>query len=54
MIGELLIEIGAGRRVKDEEIDSQVGIKLLKQPGEMVKKYDDLFIVYSTKKPSED
>lgn len=40
-VGELSVKLGAGRITKDSKIDYSVGIRLLKQSGDLVKK-DDL------------
>ena len=37
-VGELSVKLGAGRITKDSKIDYSVGIKLLKQSGDLVKK----------------
>lgn len=45
-VGELSIKLGAGRITKDSKIDYSVGIKLLKQSGDLVKKGDILAKLY--------
>ena len=44
--GELSVKLGAGRITKDSKIDYSVGIKLLKQSGDLVKKGDILAKLY--------
>lgn len=45
-VGELSVKLGAGRIIKDSKIDYSVGIKLLKQSGDLVKKGDILAKLY--------
>ena len=45
-VGELSVKLGAGRITKDSKIDYSVGIKLLKQSGDSVKKGDILAKLY--------
>ena len=45
-VGELSVKLGAGRITKDSKIDYSVGIKLLKQSGDLVKKGDILTKLY--------
>lgn len=45
-VGELSVKLGAGRITKDSKIDYSVGIKLLKQSGDLVKKGDILAKLY--------
>ena len=45
-VGELSVKLGAGRITKDSKIDYSVGIKLLKQSGDLVKKCDILAKLY--------
>ena len=37
-LGELVVAIGGGRRAKEDEIDPRVGLVVLKQPGERIRK----------------
>ena len=50
-LGELSVSLGAGRSSKEESIDYGVGIELLKQVGEQVKKGEPLAKVYYSKIP---
>lgn len=45
-VGELSVKLGAGRMTKDSKIDYSVGIKLLKQSGDLVKKGDIIAKLY--------
>lgn len=45
-VGELSVKLGAGRITKDSKIDYSVGIKLLKQSGDLVKKGNILAKIY--------
>lgn len=45
-VGELSVKLGAGRITKDSKIDYSVGIKLLKQSGDFVKKDDIIAKLY--------
>ena len=45
-VGELSVKLGAGRITKDSKIDYSVGIKLLKQSGDLVKKDDIIAKLY--------
>ena len=45
-VGELSVKLGAGRITKDSKIDYSVGIKLLKQSSDSVKKGDILAKLY--------
>lgn len=45
-VGELSVKLGAGRITKDSKIDYSVGIKLLKQSGDLVKKGNILAKLY--------
>lgn len=45
-VGELSVKLGAGRITKDSKIDYSVGIKLLKQSGDLVKKGDIIAKLY--------
>lgn len=45
-VGELSVKLGTGRITKDSKIDYSVGIKLLKQSGDLVKKGDILAKLY--------
>ncbi len=46
ILGEVVVELGGGRKVKGEAIDHSVGIKLEKQIGEKVLKGDCLAKIY--------
>lgn len=50
-LGELSVSLGAGRSSKEDSIDYGVGIELLKQVGEQVKKGEPLAKVYYSKIP---
>ena len=56
--GKLSLKLGAGRVTKDSKIDYEVGIKLLKQSGDTIKKGDTLAFIYvsdiNTKFSNED
>ena len=45
-VGELSVKLGAGRITKDSKIDYSVGINLLKQSGDLVKKGDIIAKLY--------
>ena len=45
-VGLLAMELGAGRKTKDSEIDLSVGIVLKKKIGDKVKKGDELATIY--------
>jgi len=47
--GLVAMELGAGRKKKEDSIDFEAGIQLSKKTGERVKKGDILFSLYSTK-----
>lgn len=49
-VGKLSIELGAGRKTKEDKIDYTVGIKLNKLVGDMVKKGDVLATLYVNEK----
>lgn len=49
-VGKLSIELGAGRKTKEDKIDHTVGIKLEKLVGEEVKKGDVLATLYVNEK----
>ena len=48
-LGKLSVALGAGRMTKEDSIDYGVGIQLLKQVGDTVKKGDVLAKIYYTK-----
>ena len=50
-LGKLSVALGAGRMTKEDSIDYGVGIQLLKQVGDTVKKGDVLAKIYYTKLP---
>lgn len=50
-LGELSVSLGAGRASKEDSIDYGVGIELLKQVGDKVKKGEPLAKVYYSKVP---
>ncbi len=50
LIGRALQYLGGGRFKKGEKIDHTVGIQILKKRGEMVKRGDNLFKVFYSKK----
>ena len=45
-VGKLSIELGAGRKTKEDKVDHTVGIKLNKLIGDKVKKGDILATLY--------
>ena len=49
-VGKLSIELGAGRKTKEDKIDHTVGIKLEKLVGDEVKKGDVLATLYVNEK----
>lgn len=49
-VGKLSVELGAGRKTKEDKIDHSVGIKLNKLVGEKVKRGDVLATLYVNKK----
>ncbi len=51
-LGKLSVFLGAGRRTMDDNIDYGVGIELLKQVGDSVKKGDELLKIYYRKSPT--
>lgn len=51
-LGKLSVSLGAGRRTMDDSIDYGVGIELLKQVGDSVKKGDELLKIYYQKSPT--
>ena len=53
-VGKLSVELGAGRRTKEDKIDYTVGIRLNKLIGETVKKGDVLATLYVKDKVSLD
>ena len=50
-LGKLSVSLGAGRMSKEDNIDYGVGIELLVQVGDTVKKGDSLAKIYYTKAP---
>jgi pyrimidine-nucleoside phosphorylase len=51
-IGLAAMELGAGRKTKDELIDFAAGIELLKKPGDRIKKGDTLARLYTDRENS--
>ena len=49
-VGRLSVELGAGRKTKEDKVDHSVGIKLNKLLGEQVKKGDVLATLYVSEK----
>ena len=49
-IGMAIIELGAGRKKIEDTVDSQAGIKFFKKHGDMVKKNEPIFEVFSSNK----
>lgn len=49
-IGMAIIELGAGRKKIEDTIDSQAGIRFFKKHGDMVKKNEPIFEVFSSDK----
>lgn len=50
-VGELSVSLGAGRLTKEDSINPGVGVQLLKQVGDVVKKGEPLAKVYYSKAP---
>ena len=51
-IGLAAMELGAGRKTKDELIDFAAGVELLKKPGDRIKKGDTLARLYTDRENS--
>ena len=49
-IGMAIIELGAGRKKIEDTVDSQAGIRFFKKHGDMVKKNEPIFEVFSSDK----
>ena len=47
MVGEVVIDLGGGRRVKSDAIDPTVGVEVLKHVGSEVEANDPLFVVHA-------
>lgn len=47
IVGETAVDLGAGRAKKDDQIDHAVGIEILREVGDYIKKGDDLFILHA-------
>ncbi len=47
IVGETAVDLGAGRAKKGDQIDHSVGIEVLREVGEFVKKGEDLFVLHS-------
>lgn len=53
-LGNLLVELGGGRKKKEDKIDFDVGFTIIKKINDTVKKGDILFKVYSKKPLSKE
>jgi pyrimidine-nucleoside phosphorylase len=51
-VGEIAVVLGAGREKKGDIIDHAVGMEILHEVGNQVKKGDDLFILHAASKSS--
>ncbi len=49
-IGMAIIELGAGRKKIEDTVDSQAGIRFFKKHGDMVKKNEPIFEIFSSNK----
>ena len=49
-IGMAIIELGAGRKKIEDTVDSQAGIRFFKKHGDMIKKNEPIFEVFSSDK----
>lgn len=49
LIGELSVSLGAGRLTKEDQIDYDAGIEIVKKKGDHVKEGDTLALLYSNK-----
>ena len=47
IVGEASVDLGAGRAKKDDQIDHAVGIEILREVGDHIKKGEDLFILHA-------
>ena len=47
IVGETSVDLGAGRTKKDDQIDHAVGIEILKEVGDHIKKGEDLYILHA-------
>ncbi|MCY4644291.1 MAG: thymidine phosphorylase [Bacteriovoracales bacterium] len=45
-IGRLLVDLGGGRKTKEEQIDPSVGFKFAKKPGDFVKAQETILTVF--------
>ncbi|MEE3928220.1 thymidine phosphorylase [Mycoplasmopsis ciconiae] len=49
VVGIVAMKLGAGRRTKEESIDNEAGISIVKKTNEYTKKGDVLFVLHSSK-----
>ena len=49
LVGNLCVQLGAGRQIADEQVDPMAGIRFLKRPGDSVKVGDELAIVQTNR-----
>jgi len=52
IVGETSVDLGAGRAKKDDQINHAVGIEILKEVGDHIKKGEDLFILHAADQKS--
>ncbi|MCJ7717426.1 MAG: thymidine phosphorylase [Anaerolineales bacterium] len=48
IVGETAVDLGAGRQKKGDQINHAVGIEILREVGDYIKKGDDLFILHAS------
>lgn len=53
IVGEVALELGAGRYTKDDKLDYDAGIHLIRKQGDTIEKYDVIFELF-TNKPKEE
>jgi thymidine phosphorylase len=53
-VGETAVVLGAGREKKGDQINHAVGIEILREVGDKIKKGDDLFILHAANQTSFD
>jgi len=52
--GKMLIELGAGRKVKEDKLDYQSGMKIEAKNNEEIELYAPMVTIYSSTEVSED
>lgn len=52
IVGETSVDLGAGRAKKDDQINHAVGIEILREVGDHIKKGEDLFILHAADQKS--